>query len=432
MVGSLWAVELAREGAGSFELNSGNFALLKRLVQLKVEAMMMQVVAEASMLKMEQAMSCKADVDASSKGVGKGAKSGRPSSSAPVGTPIAAAAIPALSDGSSLLLVSEALIRACGQMDLTNILRRCLEDTHLEGRAGVVQALLVDLSENVETLGIFTTPAGSPGPAGVAPTTPGAGAGAAAAAPAAGEGEEPMPAATPEVPSMAAWGRSAASGGLSKPRPAAPLNGPPCPRCLAVSALICREALDGPHAEQLQAHSVALRLWLRARAQRSVASALLRGRTAQTLAGAHMKRTNLRFIEMLWRRALLGPHLVEHSEVRCMALQQASGFVQPLTSSDLQVLQAGDIPIHCDEVRANLNKTIGNLLSSHLGRLKASLHTEKPDPARQAASGGGGSGGGSDSDVGSQGRMGVIGQLCGVLRGLDLLELARTHVAGAP
>eukprot|EP00927_Polykrikos_kofoidii_P040157 TRINITY_DN34373_c0_g1_i1.p1 TRINITY_DN34373_c0_g1~~TRINITY_DN34373_c0_g1_i1.p1 ORF type:complete len:1384 (+),score=173.57 TRINITY_DN34373_c0_g1_i1:68-4219(+) len=416
-VGALWALELSRENAGSSEIGATAFALLKKCIMMKVDARMLEVSAEQRMLDaVRELRSSRQTV------LGDTADEHE-------GTAVAVAHGNGHVDNSpnDIINIAESLFKSCFRTDFSHLLQLCGEDANFEFSASWIARMSATMESSDEP-----------------------------------QGEDVLPEPPPVVPALSSWWR--ADGG----EPPAPFDTTCCPRCLAVSSLACKlhsPGLSGTDliADCLRRHAIALRVWIWSRAQRAFVTALLRGSTLHIAMSVHLKRTSLRFIEILRRDALIPNYLADHSEVRCTALRSAQAFLSPLTASDLDVLQPQDVALHVDEVRGSLGRALSSDLDDHLRRLTkhfdslpkeasmeegieasvaalrelgvvvdstATAHIAKPllrdgsmstDKAGSPRS--------QRSFKASEPYLPYIAQLCGTLHGLDLLEVASSHVA---
>jgi len=471
-VGTLWGLELARETAG-LEVNATTFAMKKRCVQLRVEARMLEMVAEksmtdtarsvmsthsdrASLQHLQSPRSDKREEEtpktplASKPNAPEGAQSaaeGRTSvtpdgpsktgnkhvrklvaavrmattfSSAAQGAAAArakaAAEMAAQQEAAErreeqLFAQGEALVDECFRVDSNLLLTAWQKDafSHEDG-SGMVESLLTGLSKLKSRT------------------------------------SAKEPSVPPTIPPMSAWWR-----GTEDPFD---LSWPPCERCLSVSRLLfdspeLRKA--DPKGQMLARHASALRIWLFARAQRAVVRAVLRESSLEEVALVQHHRTYARMLELAMRDALRERHMVELLDARGVVLDTATSFLAPLDARCAEVLDGRFVAAHLAEVHDSfdrgLHRDIDGLLSERASALdefsieqgalasatacqsvgvkvneahlkRASVCSRKPfaDYLDQV-----------DSDRADRDRQ--ILQLCGTLRGLELLRTACAGVA---
>ncbi|CAK0866493.1 unnamed protein product [Prorocentrum cordatum] len=200
---------------------------------------------------------------------------------------------------------------------------------------------------------------------------------------------EPMGA----VPAPSAWWRRRPEGA-----PATLFGLSPCRRCLAGSA----------PGDKVAQHAVALRVWLWARAQQSLALGLMRGLGPSAVAHLHLERAQARLLELAWLRTVRRQEAEAALDARLSALRRAARFLGPLgaDAAGASGLLASEVALHAAEVRGSLGRAAeAEAASAAAAGARASLA-----PAGLARG----------ADEGED----EVPQLWGTLRALGLLESA--------
>jgi len=313
-VGVLWALELGRAEAGASTVSDSAFMVVKRCVQERVEAQILQVLAEEQMVEVQKRQT---EDGMASLAVRSGSvQSGSPRLDAPRKSVV---------DGGPMPPLLEALVTDCLQLDLGSILRSWLAEPSLEGKSSVLSSLLASLEKH----------------AGGSST-----------------GQNRPPIGAPELPPLSAWWRTPATWIEQI------ATQPPCPRCLAVVQQLF--SLRG--SETSASHYAAwLRVWLLARARKAASHAVCseEGGLAGLLI-VQVQRSSMRCWQLLWRYRLLRQAVQDQLSLRQDALTSASRMLAPTDAACLDALDAKDIEAHVTEVLEAKDRALEESLASVL------------------------------------------------------------------
>mmetsp|Transcript_68443 Transcript_68443/g.196338 ORF Transcript_68443/g.196338 Transcript_68443/m.196338 type:complete len:1274 (+) Transcript_68443:68-3889(+) len=331
--GSLWALELARKGAGAPNVSESTFRLLKRCVELNVDARFLEVLAE--MLLAGQVPELSPPGTASSR---PGSMKDRRSAGAKVAVRREAFG----STGAEAIGFVEDAFAACCYTDFGTLADRLAADADLLSVGSFLSKLQSTLEQECEVEG------GKHG----------------------GEDMSEAPKSTfAAIPPISSWWRSASpSADWASERLLSEIDGS---SCSVASLLLSGQQSGQKNADTCTKHAAAMRLWLFARAQRALTSALTQRTTPHSMLLVHLKRSLRRFLEIGWVRDFQVTELLAHNQARCAALERVAAFIGPLSSQDAELVEVDELELHADEVRQSLVRTLEAEPMGMLGGLAA-------------------------------------------------------------
>eukprot|EP00929_Paragymnodinium_shiwhaense_P105278 TRINITY_DN70214_c0_g2_i1.p1 TRINITY_DN70214_c0_g2~~TRINITY_DN70214_c0_g2_i1.p1 ORF type:complete len:1350 (-),score=317.35 TRINITY_DN70214_c0_g2_i1:82-4131(-) len=333
LVGINLALELMREGAGSPEKSTEQFAVLKHCMRMKVDGRMLQAWAEHRMGGISSEL--------------RKLQGDEPSDSP--GRPRGQSADDMRNPKRNLVLsTAQSLFKACCIVDCSQMFKKCRTQKTLKPVAPLIGTLLSELEAFAEDPNLLV---------------------------------EAWPLPAPPIPSMCSWLRT--DGDNSD----APFSGDVCERCFALAQIACGQ-LPRPKSDMKESESVllsrfaiALRVWIWARMQKAAGAAMLREGAPKAITILAPRRSALRFMEVIWREEVQHARLAEHAEGRMTALRTATRFLAPLTTSDRQLLDDEDVAVHVEEVQASLGQSLAMDMEGHLRGLAASIDEESKKDA---------------------------------------------------
>lgn len=167
--------------------------------------------------------------------------------------------------------------------------------------------------------------------------------------------------------------------------------GTPCGLCLVASRVACGLQDNKTTSDALQRHAIALRVWLWARAQRSLAAGLVSERGSWAILEVHIQRSLHRFFELALRKELETTYLGENARARGVTLSTAAAFIAPLGVDEYGSLDSDDIGVHAKEVMGSLSKAVEADLDGMFGVLadtySGAQHTAVEEGALACADG---------------------------------------------